>query len=237
MSAQDIEPEYKVRRGAVDVQALNFGVNSDGLSDTRDTRQIGPLVPQDGTNAKITGAFSLNKERALAALQSKGYKETMEQVAIRAGVSRKTLYRYLAGSTFAGELRRRVLLDIKGDYAPFMRQVLDSAMERGPGQAALVRVILDKIGDPVYEHHENVNTNIQAPYNIDDLSMSIRRMVADEIEAVARGEDVKWWTYEGPFKQVGPQGKLRPAPEATRNVTPLEEVELHPAPCDSITHS
>jgi transcriptional regulator with XRE-family HTH domain len=226
MAIADIEPEYKVRRNGIDVQ----GLNSDGLMDTRETTGIGQLDATDRDRLKL----SANQHRAMKALLSQEVKESLASVAARAGVSRNTIWRYMKDETFAREYRRITLLEVKAGYAPLMKAIMRGAMERGPGQAALARVILEKIGDPVIDHSEH--TNRQPQFDIDDLQIPIdvkRAIVAhmEEIETLLApyrpGAAVPSPPLPPPMLKLGPP----------RNVTPLEEVELHPAPCDSITQS
>src|ERR1700732_740494 len=210
----DMEPEDKpyTRRGTrIDVQ----GLNSDMLADTR---QIAPLVSGDGINPQL----SVKQIRALNCLLTQGLTETIAEVSARAGVSPRTIYRYMQSSEFMREYRRLCTQELSVHRAAVTKALIKGACTRGPAQPAMAKLYFERLGEPVVEHTENVNTNRREGLDIDGFSMSLKRCVVDEIEARERGEDVRHWTYQL-VKNVGPQPML---PQATRNVTPLEEVEL-----------
>lgn len=217
MSVADIIPEYRVRRNSIDVQGLNEGAgNGSGNG-----REMTPLA----SKASTIPILSPRRLKALNCLLSKADKETMAECAARAGCSARTLFSYMADTTFYNEYRRLCNELYKASHIEVTKAHIKGCLRHGPAQAQLIKLYYDRVGDPIVEHSENVNTNRADPFNIDDLSIGIKRAVVDELDAVARGEDVRYWTYQL-VKGVGPQPML---PQATRNVTPitpLDEVEL-----------
>jgi transcriptional regulator with XRE-family HTH domain len=222
----DIIPEYKMRRNGIAVEELN----SDTLTDTRETGIGTALAATDRDTVK----FTANQVRALQALLSQEVKESLASVAARAGVSRNTIWRYMKDETFASEYRRLTLLEVKAQYAPLMRAIMRGAQERGPGQPALARILLEKIGDPVIDHSDNVNRNRQDGIDLDggNIPINVKRHVCEIFDAIASGEDMSNWVFTVE-KLVTPRLGLKLGPTAPRNVTPatpLDEVELNPAP-------
>jgi AcrR family transcriptional regulator len=213
----------------IDVSALN---NLDGhLLPAPGNGHTGPLAVTDGTNAK----FTVKQVHALHALLSQEVSESMASVAQRAGVSRNTIYRYLKEDAFAAEYRRLTLLEVRGHYAPLMKAIMKGAQERGPGQAALARILLDKIGDPVIDHSENVNRNGEV--SIDDLPVPIevKRHILEVLQACAEGKPLPECCRPHVRLPGTVQAQTPALPPEMKLCTPLDEVELrqHEAPCDS----
>jgi hypothetical protein len=215
----------------IDVESLNRldpppRGHAGGLATSADCRR----AAENDSSSKL----SVKQLRVLNALLGKGLTETIAQVAERAGVSPRTIYRYMIDHDFITtyrELCKRELSVYRGEVT---KALIKGACTRGPAQPAMQKLYYERLGEPVVEH-EDIRTHSDSDNTSDylmQLSIGLRRAILDEVDAIGRGEDVTFYTYQL-VKNVGPQQMLRPAaPAPPKQATPLDEIELKHSPCD-----
>lgn len=220
----NVEDKPVVR--GIDVASLN---NEPGATPPGNGLARAGAVSCDDTSPQLSD----RQFRVLNVLLTQGLGETLAQVAIRAGVSPRTIYRYMQDREFVTEYRRLCTRELSVHRAAVTKALIKGACTRGPAQPAMAKLYFERLGEPVVEHSENVNHNENnngaVPW--DTFSIGLRRAILAEVDAIAAGEDVKWWVYQL-VKQVGPQPMLRPAPQEPKQVTPLDEIELDHPLCD-----
>jgi AcrR family transcriptional regulator len=84
---------------------------------------------------------------ALECLMSRTEDETIEQVASRAGVSRRTMHRYLRDSSFHAEYRSRVIMEIGSQRGRMALALVKGGTTPGPGQAAMQKIYWTMLGE------------------------------------------------------------------------------------------
>jgi AcrR family transcriptional regulator len=92
-------------------------------------------------------ALSPKQARALEALMERGAEQTMEDVARAAGVSRRTLYRYLCDPAFLKVFRERVELEMGANRQRVAAALVKGATTPGPGQAAMQKIYWQRLGE------------------------------------------------------------------------------------------
>jgi hypothetical protein len=219
MIADTIEDKPRV---AIDVEALNnIGVPGNGAGTS-------PAVSVDDSNP----ALSARMFKALNALLSQGLTETIREVAARGGVSPRTLYRYMQDPDFMTEYRRLCAQELSVYRAAVTKALIKGATRPGNGQPAMQRLYWERIGEPVVDHSENTNHNHNHNGDIDldkvPMPLEARRHIVEIIEAcMGKGELPPCCL---PHARLMPHREPELLPGPARNVTPLEEVELKPAP-------
>ena len=131
---------------------------------------------------------------ALECLMTRTEDETIEQVASRAGVSRRTMHRYLRDSSFHAEYRSRVAMEIGSQRGRMALALVKGGTTPGPGQAAMQKIywtmlgelkdllameLTGKGGGPV----ETVNT-----ISLDRLSLEETQTMLELLEKAGAGE-------------------------------------------------
>lgn len=102
-------------------------------------------MAQNGAKSLLT----LKQARALEALVEWGAEQTMEDVARAAGVSRRTLYRFLSDPVFLRFYRHRVELELGAHRGRVGAALVKGATTRGPGQAAMQKLHWQRLGELV----------------------------------------------------------------------------------------
>jgi AcrR family transcriptional regulator len=103
----------------------------------------GGVTPED----EAQEGLSPSQLVAVECLVSREPGESMEDVATRARVSRRTLYRYLRDPAFAAEYRQRLALTASTDRGRMLRALVEAGLKPGPGQAACQRLFWQLQGD------------------------------------------------------------------------------------------
>jgi AcrR family transcriptional regulator len=84
---------------------------------------------------------------ALECLMARTEDETIEQVASRAGVSRRTLHRYLRDASFHAEYRSRVAMEMGSQRGRMALALVKGGTTPGPGQAAMQKIYWTMLGE------------------------------------------------------------------------------------------
>ena len=84
---------------------------------------------------------------ALECLMTRTEDETIEQVASRAGVSRRTMHRYLRDASFHAEYRSRVAMEIGSQRGRMALALVKGGTTPGPGQAAMQKIYWTMLGE------------------------------------------------------------------------------------------
>jgi len=84
---------------------------------------------------------------ALECLMTRTEDETIEQVASRAGVSRRTMHRYLRDASFHAEYRSRVIMEIGSQRGRMALALVKGGTTPGPGQAAMQKIYWTMLGE------------------------------------------------------------------------------------------
>lgn len=92
-------------------------------------------------------ALTLKQARALEALMERGPEQTMEDVARAAGVSRRSLYRYLDDPVFLKAYRDRVELELGAHRGRVADALVKGAITPGPGQASMQKIYWQRLGE------------------------------------------------------------------------------------------
>ena len=91
--------------------------------------------------------LSPKQVRALECLMERGPGQTMEDVAKAAGVSRRTLYRYLEDVVFVKAFRDRVQIELGAHRQRVAAALVSGAVTPGKGQASMQRIYWQKLGE------------------------------------------------------------------------------------------
>jgi hypothetical protein len=101
-----------------------------------------------GASESVTGADLSSRELvAIESLVARGAKETLADVAERAGVTVRTLYRYMQQDAFVGELRKRIEDELGGARARVAAALIKGAIMPGKGQAAMQKIYWQRLGE------------------------------------------------------------------------------------------
>lgn len=84
---------------------------------------------------------------ALECLMTREVDETIEQVAERAGVSRRTMHRYLRDASFHAEYKSRVIMEIGSQRGRMALALVKGGTTPGPGQAAMQKIFWTMLGE------------------------------------------------------------------------------------------
>lgn len=84
---------------------------------------------------------------ALECLMTRTEDETIEQVASRAGVSRRTMHRYLRDASFHADYRTRVAIEIGSQRGRMALALVKGGTTPGPGQAAMQKIYWTMLGE------------------------------------------------------------------------------------------
>lgn len=104
----------------------------------------------DEVSESVTGAdLSPQQLVAVESLVARGADETLADVARRARVTPRTLYRYLQGADFVHEFRKRVEDELGAYRAKVASALVRGAISVGPGQAAMQRIFWQRLGELV----------------------------------------------------------------------------------------
>lgn len=118
-----------------------------GGTDGHEPGAVTPAQGEDGEESEETSPLSPSQLLAIECLVSREPGESMEDVATRAKLSRRTLYRYLKEPAFADEYRQRLALTASTDRGRMLRALVEAGLKPGPGQAACQRLFWQLQGD------------------------------------------------------------------------------------------
>ena len=106
--------------------------------------------PDEEASESVTGAdLSPQQLLAIESLVARGATETLADVAKRANVTPRTLYRYLQNAEFVNEFRKRVEGELGAYRAKVAAALVRGAITAGPGQAAMQRIFWQRLGELV----------------------------------------------------------------------------------------
>jgi hypothetical protein len=91
--------------------------------------------------------LTLRQARALECLMGRQPEESIEDVAVRAGVSRRTMHRYLVDPAFLKAYRDRVELELGAHRGRVAAALVKGATTPSPGQAAMQRIYWQRLGE------------------------------------------------------------------------------------------
>lgn len=103
--------------------------------------------------------LSLKQTRALEALMTRESEESIEAVALRAGVSRRTMHRYLVDPVFLAAYRNRVELELGAYRGRVAAALVKGATTPGSGQASMQKIYWQRLG----ELNDAKNVRIEDP--------------------------------------------------------------------------
>jgi AcrR family transcriptional regulator len=92
-------------------------------------------------------ALTLKQARALECLIGRGSEESIEDVASRAGVSRRTMHRYLVDPVFLAAYRERVELELGAHRGRVAAALVKGATTPGSGQASMQKIYWQRLGE------------------------------------------------------------------------------------------
>ena len=91
--------------------------------------------------------LTLRQARALECLMGREPEETIEDVASRAGVSRRTMHRYLVDPAFLRAYRERVELELGAQRGRVAAALVKGATTPGSGQAGMQKIYWQRLGE------------------------------------------------------------------------------------------
>jgi hypothetical protein len=165
-----------------------------------DTSVTKPLVSETVTKANLSD----QQIRAMECLISREPEETLAQVAARAGVSVRSLYRYMKEPGWMAEYRGRIELELGGQRGRVASALIRGATTPGPGQAAMQKIYWQRLGElkdqvelsgpnggPIQTQSDVTYTNVDDIYNhITALEWYIYRDIWERAEARLKGADI-----------------------------------------------
>jgi AcrR family transcriptional regulator len=138
---------------------------------------------------------------ALECLMTRTEDETIEQVASRAGVSRRTMHRYLRDASFHAEYKSRVIMEIGSQRVRMASALVKGGTSPGPGQAAMQKIYWTMLGElkDLLELTGKDGGPIETQTNVsvDSLPLYVRQLlvlvsngegIGEELERVLREE-------------------------------------------------
>jgi AcrR family transcriptional regulator len=159
-------------------------------------QRVQPVQPvQDRRTSAMAQNDSISKLAprqivALECLMTRTEDETLEQVASRAGVSRRTMHRYLRDASFHAEYRSRVIMEIGSQRGRMASALVKGGTTPGPGQAAMQKIYWTMLGELkdllAMELTGRDGGPIEVGRNIDldRLSMEDKRALVELLERV-----------------------------------------------------
>ena len=101
-----------------------------------------------GMSESVTsGDLSARAVKAAATLASRRIHETLADVAERAGVTPRTLYRYMQKPAFVTEFRKRVEDELGTERGKVAAALVKGACNPGQGQAAMQKIYWQRLGE------------------------------------------------------------------------------------------
>lgn len=91
--------------------------------------------------------LKLREQKALECLMTRTEDETLADVAARAGVTVRTLHRYLKDEDFKREYRSQVEMEMGGQRARVASALVRGALKTGTGQAAMQKIYWQRLGE------------------------------------------------------------------------------------------
>lgn len=91
--------------------------------------------------------LKLRELKAIDCLMTRTETETLADVAARAGVTVRTLHRYLRDNDFKRELRAQVEMEMGGHRARVASALVRGSVKPGPGQAAMQKIYWQRLGE------------------------------------------------------------------------------------------
>jgi putative insertion element HTH domain-containing protein len=101
------------------------------------------MKAQTDTESTLT----LRQIRTLECLMDRRSEESLEDVAVRAGVSRRTMHRYLVDPVFLNAYRERVELELGAHRGRVAAALVKGAINPGPGQASMQKIYWQRLGE------------------------------------------------------------------------------------------
>lgn len=161
------------------------------------TRPTCPACPEplslkgQGTMAQTDTESRLAPRQlsALEALMNREPDETLEDCGKRAGVSRRTMHRYLRDSDFNAELRARVTIEFAGQRGRMAQALVKGGTVSGPGQASMQKIFWTMLGELKDSKEGSLQDQNQYQEEfrtlreeIDKLSPEVKRLLAADLE-------------------------------------------------------
>lgn|SRR6185312_2722579 len=140
---------------------------------------------------------------ALECLMTRTEDETIEQVASRAGVSRRTMHRYLRDASFHAEYKSRVIMEIGSQRGRMASALVKGGTSPGPGQAAMQKIYWTMLGElkdllaMELTGRDGGPIETQTNVSVDSLPLYVRQLlvlvsngegIGEELERVLREE-------------------------------------------------
>lgn len=101
------------------------------------------MTAQTDTESTLT----LRQEKALECLMGREPDESIEDVASRAGVSRRTMHRYLGDPVFLKAYRERVEIELGAHRQRVAAALVRGAITPSPGQSAMQKIYWQRLGE------------------------------------------------------------------------------------------
>jgi hypothetical protein len=140
---------------------------------------------------KAAGAVSpkrltTGKLRALKALISQGPKDTMSTIADKAGVSVRTLHRYMVDTDFRNELRERSKDLLEANRAAISAALVRAAKSPGASQTPAIKLYFQLLGDLVNRNEvsgpDGGTIRVEGNLDVALLSGPVRQLILVEID-------------------------------------------------------
>jgi len=87
------------------------------------------------------------ESKAIECLLTREPEETLAEVAERAGVKVRVLYRYMRDADFKKAYKERVELEMGGHRSRVANALVKGAVKDGPGQAAMQKIYWQRLGE------------------------------------------------------------------------------------------
>lgn len=87
------------------------------------------------------------ESKAIECLLTREPEETLAEVAERAGVKVRVLYRYMRDADFKKAYKERVELEMGGHRSRVANALIRGAVKDGPGQAAMQKIYWQRLGE------------------------------------------------------------------------------------------
>ena len=129
------------------------------------------------------------ESKAIECLLTREPEETLAQVAERAGVKVRVLYRYMRDADFKKAYKERVELEMGGHRSRVANALVKGAVKDGPGQAAMQKIYWQRLGE-LNEKVELTGANggpveslsTQVKVDLSELSVEEKVAMAELIE-------------------------------------------------------